>query len=190
MNHNWLAGVEAFAPDTEQERSDKRLILWYAQMFPDTVLLRDNEIAHVTSSGFIVNPSATRMLMAHHNIRGCWAWTGGHADGDSDLLAVALREAHEETGVQAIRPLTPDIAATDILINYGHIRRGRYVSAHLHLNITYLLVADESEALHTNPDENSGVRWIEEAELDTPLFSDHDRALYRRLLERARDARG
>jgi len=61
-------------------------------------LLRDNEIAHITSSGFILNKSLDKALLIHHNIRNVWAWTGGHADGNSNLLEVAIQEAVEETG--------------------------------------------------------------------------------------------
>ena len=57
----------------------------------DDVLVRDNEIAHITSSGFIVNKLRTKVLMIHHNIYNSWGWTGGHADGDEDLLYVAMK---------------------------------------------------------------------------------------------------
>lgn len=86
-----LRGIETYSPRTEQEASDKRLLLAYAREHPETVLTRENEIAHITSSGFIVNAACDRILMAHHTLRDAWAWTGGHADGDNDLLAVALR---------------------------------------------------------------------------------------------------
>ncbi len=182
-----LKNIRAYSPPTEQEASDKRIMLSYAETYPDTVLTRANEIAHFTSSAFIVNPDATMMLMAHHNIRGCWAWTGGHADGDADLLAVALREAMEETGAAHIRPITEEIAATDILVVFGHTRRGKYVSAHLHLNTTYLFVADEKDPLTVRPGENTAVAWLPVQELKTDRFSADDQALYGKLLQRARE---
>ena len=42
----------------------------------------------------------------------------------------------------------------------GHEKRGSYVASHLHMNVSYLLEADEEESLHMKPDENSGVKWI------------------------------
>ena len=88
--------IRAYTPQNEQEAADQRLILEYIRLFPDNILTRDNEIAHLSSSGFVVNADGTRVLMAHHNIYRVWAWTGGHADGEGDLLSVALREAREK----------------------------------------------------------------------------------------------
>ena len=117
--------IRAYTPQNEQEAADQRLILEYIRLFPDNILTRDNEIAHLSSSGFVVNADGTRVLMAHHNIYRVWAWTGGHADGEGDLLSVALREAREETGVEHIRPLSPAIASLDILPVWGHVKRDR-----------------------------------------------------------------
>lgn len=99
--------IRAYTPQNEQEAADQRLILEYIRLFPDNILTRDNEIAHLSSSGFVVNADGTRVLMAHHNIYRVWAWTGGHADGEGDLLSVALREAREETGVEQAPPSPP-----------------------------------------------------------------------------------
>ena len=85
--------LRAYSPQNEQEDADRRMILEYIRRFPDNILTRDNAIAHMTSSGFVVNADASKVLMAHHNLYRVWAWTGGHADGEADLLAVALREA-------------------------------------------------------------------------------------------------
>ena len=79
---------------------------------------------------------------------------------DEDLLAVAMREAREETGIHTVRPVSEKIFSVEILTVDGHEKRGKYVSSHLHLNVTYLLEADESEMLHKKEDENSGVAWF------------------------------
>ena len=156
--------IRAYTPQNEQEAADQRLILEYIRLFPDNILTRDNEIAHLSSSGFVVNADGTRVLMAHHNIYRVWAWTGGHADGEGDLLSVALREAREETGVEHIRPLSPAIASLDILPVWGHVKRGKWVPSHQHLNVSYLLVADESDALQIREGENSRVGWFSPAD--------------------------
>ena len=156
--------IRAYTPQNEQEAADQRLILEYIRLFPDNILTRDNEIAHLSSSGFVVNADGTRVLMAHHNIYRVWAWTGGHADGEGDLLSVALREAREETGVEHIRPLSPAIASLDILPVWGHVKRGKWVPSHQHLNVSSLLVADERDALQIREGENSRVGWFSSAD--------------------------
>ena len=129
------------------------------------IFTRENEVAHFTASSWLVNKEHTKVLMIYHNIYHSWSWTGGHADGDTDLLAVAMREAMEETGVKTIAPVSKYLFSIEILTVDGHIKRGKYVPSHLHLNVTYLLEADEAEVLHIKQDENSGVAWftLEEA---------------------------
>ena len=134
--------ILAFRPYNEQEETEKRLMLQYMDTFPD-LLTRENEMAHFTASCWIVNPARTHALMAFHNLYQSWAWLGGHADGEEDLLRVALREANEESGIVGARPLRNDIFSLEILGVDGHVKRGRYVATHLHLNCTYLLEADD-----------------------------------------------
>lgn len=182
----YLDDIRAYIPQDEQEEADRRMILEYARLFPDTILSRENEIAHITSSGFVVNADASRVLMAHHNIYRVWAWTGGHADGDGNLLGVALREAWEETGAAHIRPLSTAIASLDILPVWGHMKQGRYVPAHQHLNVSYLLIADDADPLRVREGENSRVGWLDAGrlpELTREWQMDH---VYAKLLARAR----
>lgn len=98
--------------------------------------------------------------MIHHNIYDSCSLTGGHADGEEDLLAVAIKEAKEETGVKNIQPVTMDIFALDILSVLGHMKSGKYVSAHIYLSVAYICEADENEILVFKADENSDVKWI------------------------------
>lgn len=153
------AEIEAYRPQNEQERRDKALILYFMAGNPDA-FLRSNLIAHMTASAWIVNRARDKVLMVYHNIYRSWSWTGGHADGEEDLLAVALREAREETGIEHIRPVTGEIYSLEVLTVDGHEKRGAYVPSHLHMNVTYLLEADEQDALHVCREENSGVGWF------------------------------
>ena len=157
---DWKKEVELYIPKDAREESEKREILMLMEREGDRLLLRECSYAHMTASSVIVNRERTKMLMAFHKIYQSWAWTGGHADGDRDLLAVAKREAMEETGVTEIRAISEDIFSLEILTVDGHEKRGVYVPSHLHLNVTYLLEADEREALAIKPDENSGVKWF------------------------------
>jgi 8-oxo-dGTP pyrophosphatase MutT (NUDIX family) len=151
--------IEAYQPYNEQEAKDKSVILKYIDRFDD-LLTRENELAHFTASSWIVNKERTKDVMIYHNIYDSWSWTGGHADGEEDLLAVAVREAKEETGLKNISPVSGDIYSLEIVCVNGHVRRGSDVSSHLHINATYLLEADEAEPLSIKPDENSGVKWV------------------------------
>lgn len=156
---NYLEELEAYVPSGQQEAADKETILTYIRTFPDNILTRDNIFAHMTASSMIFNETGDKVLMVYHNIYRSWSWTGGHADGETDMLEVALREAREETGVHTLTVLG-GLAAVDVLPVWGHMKRGRYVSAHQHLNLSYLFLAKEEEALRVKKDENSQVGWV------------------------------
>ena len=152
--------LEAYVPYNEQEENDKEMMLKYIDTFED-VLTRENRMCHFTASSWIVNKERTKILMIYHKIYDSWAWTGGHCDGDSDMLHVAVKEAIEETGVENFKVLSDGIFGIEIVSVDGHVKRGKYVPTHLHLNISYLLEADEHDALRIKEDENSGVKWID-----------------------------
>ena len=103
----------------------------------------------MTASAWVVNQDRSKVLMVYHKIYDSWSWTGGHADGEIDLLSVALREVTEETGIRHVRPVSESIE-----------KRGRYVPSHLHMNVTYLLEADDSEPLTVCEEENKAVSWF------------------------------
>lgn len=151
--------IKAYRPWNEQERQDQALILAFLEKNPDA-FYRTNLLAHMTASAWVVNPQRTRILMVYHRLYNSWAWTGGHADGEQDLLAVALREVREETGVQSLRPVTAEIYSLEVLTVDGHEKHGRYVPSHLHLNLTYLLEAEEDQPLLVCEAENTAVAWF------------------------------
>lgn len=163
----YIDDIKNYIPKNEPEAQDKKVMLAYIQRYKDNVLTRTNEIAHVCVSGFILNKRLDKVLMIYHNLYNSWGWTGGHADGECDLLAVAIKEAREETGVQNFTPLSIAPQSLDILPVWSHYKEGQPISAHLHLNVTYLLIADESEQLTIKEDENSAVGWIPVNEINT-----------------------
>ncbi len=175
--------LNRFKPRCAQEETDRLLLLRYLVEQRD-VLRRDNTLAHFTASAWIVNPARTHVLMAYHNIYDSWAWTGGHADGDSNLLAVALREAAEETGVRGVRALDEDIFSLEALCVNPHVKRGVFVSAHIHLNATFLLEAPDDDALRMKPDENSGVRWVPVGEAVALSSEECMKVIYQKLNDR------
>lgn len=157
---NLFEELKKYKPYNEQEERDKTVIIKFINTFDD-VLTRNNQIAHFTASSWVLNKQRTRVLMIHHNIYNSWAWTGGHADGEQDLLKVSIKEVEEETGIKGVKPITQDIFSIEIITVDGHIKNGVYVSSHLHVNVTYLLEADENMELFIKPDENSGVMWCD-----------------------------
>ena len=154
-----LDDIARYVPFNEQEARDQALILDYLAENPGC-FYRADPVAHMTASAWVVNPARDKVLMVYHRIYDSWSWTGGHADGETDLLAVALREVTEETGVKSVRPVSEGIYSLEVVTVDGHEKRGQYVSSHLHLNVTYLLEADDREPLRICEDENKGVAWF------------------------------
>lgn len=182
---HYIKSIEEFKPTNEQERKDKELILNYIKN-NDDVLYRSNEYAHMTSSSLIFNKSLDKILMVHHNIYNTWSWTGGHSDGETDLLQTALREAKEETGVEDIYPISENLITLDILPVIPHIKKGKFVSAHLHFTASYAFIADENSRLTVKEDENSGIRWVKINELEKYSNELYLIGIYRKIHQRVK----
>ncbi len=176
--------IRAFAPLCPREERDKAFMLDYLARHEDA-FLRSSETAHMTASAWVLSPDRTKVVMCYHEIYNSWSWTGGHADGDRDLLAVAMREVREETGLAA-RPLAEGIFSLENLPVAAHVKRGVPVPAHTHMNVTYLLLA-EGWDLRSRPGENRAVRWMTPEEAlaasTEPWMVEH---VYRKLADRAR----
>ena len=139
-----LRQLEEYHPYNEQEERDRNIIIRCLKEEKD-IFTRDNAMAHMTASAWVVNRERTKVLMAYHNIYQSWSWLGGHADGEQDLLQVAVREVKEESGLKQVRPVTDAVYSLEILTVDGHVKKGAYVPSHLHLNVTYLLEAEEGK---------------------------------------------
>ena len=160
MKEKLIQKIQEFEPYNEQEVTDKATFLALLSEGQD-LSHRDNLLAHLTASAWVVNPERNKVLMAYHNLYNSWAWLGGHADGDFNLAAVAEKEAREETGIQDVKLVSDDILSLEILTVNGHEKKGKYVPCHLHLNCTYLLEADPNAPIRAKEDENSQVGWID-----------------------------
>lgn len=183
---DFFDALQLYLPHDEQEAADRAVMTDCIRRFPD-VYERTNLLCHVTASAWIANESRDRVLMIYHNIYDSWAWTGGHADGERDLLRVALREAAEETGLKQIRAASNRLLSIETLTVNPHFKRGVFVPAHLHLNGTYLLIADDTEPLRVKADENSAVAWFAPEEAIQACSEPWMRPVYRRLNERMKN---
>ena len=113
--------------------------------------------AHVTGSSWVVNPQRTHALMLHHKKHDQWFQPGGHADGHADILAVALRETSEETGLDpgAIQLLSHNIFDIDV----HAIPAIGNEPEHEHFDIRFLVQINDALAIPGN-DESHQVLWV------------------------------
>jgi 8-oxo-dGTP pyrophosphatase MutT (NUDIX family) len=116
---------------------------------------RSLQIGHITGSSWVVDRDRTHSLLTHHRKLNKWLQLGGHADGDPDILRVALREAREESNLEAIRPVSEEIF--DIDIHVIPARPGE--PEHLHYDVRFLLEADRSLPLAAS-EESRSLAWM------------------------------
>jgi len=176
--------IKKYNACNEQEQKDKETMLKFINSFED-VLTRDNEFGHFTSSAWVINKEKTKVLMIYHNIYDSWTWTGGHADGEDDLLNVAIREVCEETGIKNVVPVVEDVFSLEVVCVNGHVKREKYVSSHLHMNLTFLLEADEDETLYVKEDENSGVKWFDINEAVSISKDPWIKVIYQKIIDKS-----
>ncbi len=180
---NYIQDVKAFVPSNERQQIEKQTVLKWIATFPDNILTRDNAFAHMTASAMIFDQSRRNLLMVYHKIFDSWAWCGGHADGEQDLIATAMREAEEETGITGLMPLCGIPTGLDILPVKGHTKRGQWVAPHLHLSLCYSFIGDMSAPLRIKEDENTGVRWIPIDRLEQYVTEPYMLPVYRQIVQ-------
>lgn len=190
MKTKYMNLIENYTPNTAMEESVKRSIKEYVDFHGKTVLTRENLMAHMTASTVILNEDATRMLMIYHKIYNAWTWQGGHADGEEDLLMVALKEAKEETG---LRRLVAEVDSCgnflytlDILPVKGHRKNGDFVAPHMHLNAAFVLTADENDLLVMNEEETEGIMWVPVEKIDQMANEPDITPIYHRLIQKVK----
>lgn len=178
--------IRQYEPYNSQEIKDKEMVLKSIDIFDD-VLSRENEFVHFTCSGFVLNKNRDKVLMVYHNIYNSWSWVGGHADGEDEFLNVAIREVKEETGVQNVNVISSDIIALDVLPVISHVKKGKFVSSHLHISVAYLLEVDEEENLHIKEDENSNVGWLSINNYLDSVKEEHMKPVYQKIVGKAKE---
>ena len=174
--------IEAYIPYNEQEEMDKEQFLKFMDTYED-YLTRNNTMGHFSASAFVVNKERNKMIVVYHIIQDGWIAPGGHADGEDDLLSVAVREVEEETGLKA-RVLVPNIFSIQSAPVLGHVKRGKYVSAHIHFDAVFLLEADDTIPLVYRDDESKGVKWISFDDCDDNSICRFARPIHRKLVKK------
>lgn len=151
--------IQNYSPYNEQELKDKDLILNH--LSASNILTRKNLLAHLTVSAWIISPDLKKVLMAYHRIYQSFAWLGGHLDGNPDIVSVIKKEIHEESGLSEFHLIDNQLFSLEVLTVDGHVKNGEYVSSHLHLNLTFLCIANPDLPIRIQPSENSQVAWLE-----------------------------
>lgn len=153
-----IAALESYStayPEEQRFASDFLALLNHPRAYE-----RDHYPGHVTGSAWIIDTSSKFILLTHHAKLNKWLQPGGHADGDENILQVALREATEETGLKNLQVLGPGIFDIDI----HTIPQRKDVPEHLHYDVRFLVQADRHENLVIT-EESHDLRWISLSEL-------------------------
>ena len=118
---------------------------------------RDLSLGHITGSAWLVNKDLSHVFFTHHKKLDRWLQPGGHSDGDSNTLAVSMREASEESGIEDvfIQPVSDKIFDVDIHV----IPARKNEPEHKHYDVRFLLEADMNQPLRIS-DESNEVAWI------------------------------
>jgi 8-oxo-dGTP pyrophosphatase MutT (NUDIX family) len=164
------AVVEVPLGDQAVEEARQQMLRWI-DGHPDA-LLRTCLNAHLTASALVVDPSCRAVLLLHHRKLQRWLQPGGHADGEGNLAAAALREAVEETGIPGLRVALPAID-----LDVHHVAPPAE-GPHLHLDVRYLVVAPAGARPEGNH-ESTELRWVDPSELDAYDVDDGLRRLVR-----------
>jgi 8-oxo-dGTP pyrophosphatase MutT (NUDIX family) len=151
-----------YEPSDMQEREYKKTILVFLDTY-ENAFERSLEVGHITASAWIVNKDNTKALLMHHGKLDIWVQLGGHCDGDTDALAVAIKEAQEESGIMNIAPMKTEIFDLDIHL----IPENKKEKAHYHYDIRFLLQVQSDEDFIQNH-ESKALAWIDKNRENVP----------------------
>ena len=151
-----LAGLlDRYRPEGEAETSDLQRVRVLAATAGDP--WRRELPLHVTASALIVHPGTSRVLLRWHQRQQAWLQVGGHGDpGETDPLAIAAREATEETGLVDLAPW-PDAGIRHVVI--VNVPAGKGEPAHEHADIRYFMATRTPDQAHAE-NEDAPLRWL------------------------------
>ena len=153
--HNHLQQLLlSYLPSTKQEQYTKQLMLDFIDQHPNC-LERSCGFGHFTASAWLLNRQEDKVLMMHHRKLERWLQLGGHCDGDADILAVAIKEAEEESGLSGIKPLSKQIFDID----RHRVPARKHEPAHWHFDVRFLLRYDGQDSDICGNSESKELRW-------------------------------
>ena len=138
----------------------------------DRAYHRDHLPSHITGSAWIIDETKQFTLLTHHAKLNKWLQTGGHADGEENVLNVALREAEEESGLKNFKLLQPTIFDLDIHL----IPERKDFPEHFHYDIRFLFEASMKEQIIIS-EESHDVAWKRIDEID--VLTNHNPSMIR-----------
>lgn len=127
----------------------------------DRCFERSLAVGHITGAAWLIDRASTHVLLTHHRKLDRWLQLGGHCDGDSDVLAVALREAREESDIEAIRAVDGEIFDLDVHVIPAHGDEPE----HVHYDVRFLCQTTETERYRVS-DESHDLLWLSRDEAD------------------------
>lgn len=147
--------LTAYRPDDADEVGYRTRMLDLAAAAQEPFSRYEYEPGHFTASGFVVHPAGDRILLLHHTVIGLWVQPGGHVEPDDpSLIAAAMREVAEETGLAALEPVTDGIVDIDIHVFPKTADQPR----HLHFDVRFGFVAHHDTVAPL--DGTTDVRWV------------------------------
>lgn len=152
--HPLLALLKAYQPYDKNEREMYEMLVRFVEN-ETQCFERHLRIGHITGSAWIIDRQRRHVLLTHHRKLNRWLQLGGHADGETDILAVALREAREESGLEDIKPLSNVPFDVDV---HPIPARGDE-PRHLHYDVRWLLEADRATPLMISS-ESRDLAWV------------------------------
>ena len=149
-----LTMLESYCPTDRTEQQTKKQITEFITRNNDC-FERTLSIGHITASSWLLHKDHSKALLMHHAKLNKWLQLGGHCDSNSDVIAVAIKEAQEESGIKAIEALQSSIFDVDIHL----IPENSKEKAHYHYDIRFLLHVTSDENISQN-NESKELRWI------------------------------
>ncbi len=147
--------LNTYQPDNSDEIQFKEHMLDLLSTYGEQAFLRELKHAHFTASAWLVNSTFTEALLLAHKKLQQWLQPGGHADGNTDLLAVALKEAQEETGLNKLLVHSANIFDIDIHC----IPAKGTIAEHLHYDVRFLISVSADQNVLLN-EESLAYRWV------------------------------
>ena len=156
-----LSALKTYRTEFEEEKKSLAELITFIEQNANC-FERSNLKGHITGSAWLLSPDGQKVLLTHHKKLNRWLQPGGHSDGDADTLHVALREAMEESGIEQIDFVKPDIFDVDVHVIPEN--KAKNEPEHKHYDVRFLLKA-KTEDFIVSP-ESHALKWADKNELE------------------------